>query len=312
MNAVLSTEAHVRLVRALSLSSVPIGARELSSIVAMQPAGVARACARLEDLGVLESVGRSRTRLYQLSARFAFREQLIALFAEEKARGIRILEAVRGAVGYRDDVISAWIEGPVATASDAPGDPITVGVLVSAGDASRIRPHLWAPLLKLQREWGVEIELRIETEADLLTASPERLAALVSVILLRGVPPSAIVRARSRGAMVADRALPTHADLDLRRQRIARALAEKLKTDPSIVESAKRYVDERLLTTMSGERLELEEWRDILETYSVSRLRRFLASESQRATRLRQSLPFMDVFTEAERRHIIDTPGQAP
>jgi hypothetical protein len=48
-------------------------------------------------------------------------------------------------------------------------------------------------------------------------------------------------------------------------------------------------------------RQEMEEWEMILDTLPPARLRAFLADPGERATRLRQSLPFVAVLTPAER-----------
>jgi hypothetical protein len=51
---------------------------------------------------------------------------------------------------------------------------------------------------------------------------------------------------------------------------------------------------------------DIEEWRDILETYSIRRLSRFLISTSERANRLRQSNPFFAVLKPDERSRLLN------
>jgi hypothetical protein len=46
---------------------------------------------------------------------------------------------------------------------------------------------------------------------------------------------------------------------------------------------------------------ELNEWLELLEHKSVSQVRSLLLDPGERATRLRQSLPFLEVLTETER-----------
>src|SRR5262249_46541609 len=53
-----------------------------------------------------------------------------------------------------------------------------------------------------------------------------------------------------------------------------------------------------------GEQRELREWDRILRTMSTARLRRFLVDRGERATRLRQTLPFVGALTAAERERI--------
>ena len=46
---------------------------------------------------------------------------------------------------------------------------------------------------------------------------------------------------------------------------------------------------------------DIEEWRDILGSYSIPRLSRFITSTSERANRLRQSNPFFAVLNSDEK-----------
>jgi hypothetical protein len=98
-----------------------------------------------------------------------------------------------------------------------------------------------------------------------------------------------------------------HEHLDLRSRELARLIADRIAHDPSIVEDAKRYIERRLLSASQGERLELEEWQQVLATMSIPRLRRFLMKEGAQATRLRQSTPFLNVLSEQDRRTIFDS-----
>ena len=54
---------------------------------------------------------------------------------------------------------------------------------------------------------------------------------------------------------------------------------------------------------------EIEEWRDILESYSVRRLSQLLISTSERASRLRQSNPLFAVLKSDERSRLLDGLG---
>src|SRR3972149_6177663 len=72
LNHLLGTEANVRVLRVILLSDIPIGVSEIARLAELQPSGVARVCARLEDLGVIEAVGRGpRDRPKRPSPRFA-------------------------------------------------------------------------------------------------------------------------------------------------------------------------------------------------------------------------------------------------
>ena len=104
--------------------------------------------------------------------------------------------------------------------------------------------------------------------------------------------------------MVAEHRVRSHADADARGRVLARAIADRLKTDPSLVSRARAYVAARLTAASPGEQHELREWDRILRTMSVARLRRFLNDSGERAARLRQSLPFVGVLTPQERERL--------
>ena len=58
LNHVLGTEANVRVMRALSLSDIPISIPEIARLTLLQPSGVARVCEKLED--VVEALRKPR------------------------------------------------------------------------------------------------------------------------------------------------------------------------------------------------------------------------------------------------------------
>jgi hypothetical protein len=90
---------------------------------------------------------------------------------------------------------------------------------------------------------------------------------------------------------------------------VAALIADRLKQDPALVDETRRYIERRLPGASPGERLELEEWRDILATMSAARLRRFLVRDDARAARLRQSLPFLSALSPDERQAVVAADG---
>jgi len=308
LTRLLGTEAHVRVLRVVLSSDIPIGVADLARRAALQASGVARVCTGLEDLGAIEAVGRgARHRQYRRAARGPLVTQLAALFAEERARAEDITERVRQAVRGGGKLIrAAWIEGPVATGTDRPGDPLVVGILVEPAVADRARRELEARLRSLDAYGDVLVEVRTLTSADLATADAQRRAELTSALPLLGPPPLDVTPARrpTRRAARAPRS-PRHADLEARSLAVAALLAEHLRRDPSLVEEARRYLERRIPRASPGERLELEEWQRILATMSVARLRRFLIRDDARGRRLRQSSPFLAALSADERRALL-------
>jgi len=311
LNHVLGTEAGVRVLRVLFLSDIPIGVSELARQAALQPSGVARVCTRLEDLGVIETVGRgARNRQYRRAPRFPLSASLTALFGEERSRAEQVIADLRSAVQSDSFIKAAWIEGAAALGVDGPGDAIEVGVLTEPQDVGGVRASVWGRLLSVQRSRDVVLDLHVTTAADLKTADETRHKALEQVLPLFGPPPLDLVRSgRPSTGSRREAARRTHGDLDARALALARALAQRNRRDPSLVEQAARYVERRLPSASPGERLELEEWQGILSTMSVARLCRFLVQADARATRLRQSLPFLTALSPQERRAVFAAAG---
>lgn len=314
LNHILGAEANVRVLRVVLLSDIPIGVSELARLAALQVSGVARVCTRLEDLGVIEAVGRgARHRQFRRGGRLQLVNQLTALFREERAHAERVMEEVREAVrGGSPQIRAAWIEGPVALGTDRPADALVVGVLVEPAGVDSVRLELWPRLLTLQASGDVVVELRVLTIADLKTADAQGRAELERVFPLLGPPPLDLIRTEPpRGQSVRDPRRKRHADLEARSQAIAQVIADRIRRDPSLVEDARRYLERRMPSASPGERLELQEWQSILATMSIPRLRRFLVRDDARARRLRQSSPFLTVLSPDERRALFAAAARA-
>ena len=315
LTRLLGTEAHVRVLRVVLSSEIPIGVAELARHAALQASGVGRVCTRLEDLGVIEAVGRgARHRQYRRAARGPLVAQLAALFAEERARAEGIFERLRRAVRRATTPIrAAWIEGPVAAGADRPGDPLVIGVLVEPALADRARQELERRLIALEAYGDVLVEVRALTIADLATADAPRRADLAAALPLLGPPPLDLTPTRRppRRASRPPRAT-RHADREARSLALAALLAERVRHDPSLVEEARRYLARRIPRASPGERLELTEWRRILATMPAARLRRFLVRDDARGRRLRQSSPFLAVLSGDERRALLAAAAGAP
>jgi hypothetical protein len=101
----------------------------------------------------------------------------------------------------------------------------------------------------------------------------------------------------------ADRILgaQTHSESEERSLRMSRALAELIRTDPSLVQRALQYTNRLLREGQGTANSDIGEWRQLLEAYSPERLRELLVSKSSRADRLRRSSPFFAILTPDER-----------
>ncbi|HXD23710.1 MAG TPA: hypothetical protein VN613_10165, partial [Gemmatimonadaceae bacterium] len=161
---------------------------------------------------------------------------------------------------------------------------------------------LWGQLLPIQEAHDVSIELRVETEADLVAADESRIFDLEAAIPLTGAPP--IELARPRASELAPSRARRHKDVDANLLRMAAAISERLRTDASLIEQALAYIDRRARTASPNEQLDLREWKNVLSIMSVPRVRRLLTEDSARGRRLRQSFPFHGALTPDERKRL--------
>jgi DNA-binding transcriptional ArsR family regulator len=309
LNAILGTEARVRILRVLSSADAPVAAGDVARQTALQPSGVRVVLAELVDAGIVEMLGTGKSRLARLAVKHPMATPLMNLFAEERHRAERIIDRIRAAAlsVFPTPVAHVWIEGPLATNTDRPGDPIIVGLLARATDVDAATSALRDAMAPIEQEEDVTIEIQSRTHADLKTLTPAVLATLGYAIPLVGVWPLSLVEPTA-----ASQRARSHADLDARALAFARAIAKKLARDPSLVASARRAIASRLTRASPTERQTLSEWDQILATSSLPRLRRLLVDAGPRATRLRQSLPFLDALSQRERDAILRNPEQAP
>jgi len=152
-------------------------------------------------------------------------------------------------------------------------------------------------LPKVEREYDVHLPVRGLTRSELETLSSAHPSALKSMALLAGVPPDALVQTANRRP----RPVVSHNEHDARGRRLALAVAAKIRRDPNLVRIAEAQARRRTEKASPGERRELMEWIRILGTMPPARLRRFLVEDTEYATRLRQTLPTLNLLSAAER-----------
>lgn len=299
LNDILATEANVRMLRVLTATGAPVNAAELARRTLLQRSSVHRALKALETTGLVVRVGAGARSQVHLSSRHPLAAAIEGLFAAERARAAAIVAGLKEAVtALSSPPAAAWLEGPVAKGSDKPGDAVVLRVIDRGSTLATTSEALRDAVEDLERRLDVTIEVRGATPADVAAMPADERDQLRSAISLMGVPPQGFLAGSQPSHR---RTIRSHADLDERARAIAAAVADKLAKNPSLIENARARIALRLASASSGERKELAEWDRLLRSTSPSRLRRFLVDEGERATRLRQTLPFLDILTEDER-----------
>lgn len=300
LDEILGTPANVRLLRVLALRRTSLTAGELAKSAALGRTSIYPALRQLERAGVVEFIGAGSQRLVQLRDRHPLSRILRNLFRTEDRRFEALTVALRelfSDLPHRP--MSAWVD---ETADDAQGgDTLRLHVVARPEELQNIVDYLNAHLTDVERKYDVHIAVHGLTRSELDTL--RSLGTLSTVVLIAGVPPVALT-ARSRSA-ASDSTFVSHDVHDARSRKLALAIAAKIKRDPGLIAIAEDYIKRRAQQASPRERRELTEWIRILSTMSPARLQRFLADDSERAVRLRQTLPALNLLSPAEREAVI-------
>jgi hypothetical protein len=297
LNRIFRTEAGVRVLRVLSLTQHPLGRAEVAARARLDPSGVRRALRELAEQGIVEAVGAGAAQPVRLRMAHPFARPLRSLFRAEAARADAITKEVRRAASSVSPPPGAvWMVHPVPSGG---AESLQIGVLASPVHVDGAVQVLRDELRQMERHEDLAVEVRGYTAADLAVLSAAEREVLSGAVPVLGPLPESLVTGdpgAPTGARVRD-----HADLDEQALALAGAVAKRIMRDPTLIERAQKYVREYLKTAPPGERKEMEEWAAILEIMPPARLQKFLVNTDERATRLRQSLPFLGVLTPAER-----------
>lgn len=304
LNRILGAEANVRLLRVVTLAPDSLTRSELGRRAGVEEKGAHLAAQRLEREGILRRVGTGPRQQVQLELRHPLAEPLQALFRAEQARVQRLIANVATAVrALSPDIDAVWIQGAFATSEDRPGEPVVIGILAPGAALPRAMKTLRLALGPIEKNEDVSIEVDGYTRPDLAALKPKEAKELAAAIPILGAPPGAFT-AEGTTAVEA-RHVVMHGDRDREQALLAQEVAARLVRNPELLDAAKRWLEQRLSTASPQERGDLDEWLSILNSKSPSRLEQFLRDGGERATRLRQTFPFMEVLSAEERMAIL-------
>jgi len=308
LNEILGTQASVRLMRALALSATSVTSGELARRAQLGRTSIYPALRELERTGIIEFVGAGSQRQVQLRELHPLAHGLKELFRAEARRFDELIDALRDLlVEPPTHPMSAWADETAQGARSV--DALRLYFVARPEELEQLSDFLNMRLADVERAYDVQIVVSGLTRSELDTFYRAQPDALSEVILLVGVPPGALLEAsRSKGNKAT---LRSHDEHDARSRRLALAIATKIKRDPGLIGLAEDRIKRRAARASAGERRELTEWMRMLSTMSSARLRRFLLEDSERAIRLRQSLPALNFLSPAERHAVIQSQTDA-
>jgi hypothetical protein len=302
LNGILGTPANVRLIRTLSLSSTPLTGGELARRAELGRTSIYPALRELEFTGIIEFVGAGAQRQIQLRERHPLAPELKDLFRAEAGRFDELITALRELfIESPVRALSAWVEDVAAAPRGTDAVRLYFVAMPEAKDT--LSDYLNERLPAVERAQDLHVVVTGLTRSELEALSRSQGNALDSPTLLEGVPPIALLRSDSEGP--AKPAPVSHDEHDARARRLALAIAVKIKKDPGLIVLAQHRLERRSQRASPRERRELKEWLRILSTMSPARLRAFIIENSERATRLRQSLPALNLLSAAERQAVL-------
>src|SRR5262249_55145080 len=298
LNEIFGTGANVRLLRVLALQNTSLTAGELAKRAMLGRSSIYPALRDLESAGVVEFIGAGARKLVQLRGGYPLSRTLKEMFRAEARRFDALTTALRELLsGMPRAPISAWIDHGEENLEST--ETPTLYVVARPEELDTLTDYLNEKLADLERKHDVHIAVHglMPSEVETLHRTP--LTTLNAVVLLGGVPPVALLE-RSRSTAKTS-TIVSHDEHDARSRRLAVAIAAKIRRDPGLIAIAEERVRRRAREASPRERRELREWTRILSTMSSARLQRFLLEDSERAIRLRQTLPAMNFLSPVER-----------
>lgn len=285
LNELLGAEGNVRVLRVLAARTAGLGRTAVAREARLNPRGVRAILDRLALAGIVNVQQSGRSGIVTLRETHPLTPVIRRLFQEERALFDRVVTTVRDAAGESTpDVLAVWVMAGSSTGT------AEVGVLAPARQVDRAVHVLEKQLRKAEQDLAVHFVVRAYTEAErALVAEPE-----TPVNLVWGWLPFAWQEGGGGP-------LRSHGDLDERARRLAKRIAKRIAEDPAIIDRAIEWIDQRERQEPDASRRELKEWRSVLTTLSPRQVGALLVEESERADRLRQSLPFLDVLTSEDR-----------
>ncbi len=97
----------------------------------------------------------------------------------------------------------------------------------------------------------------------------------------------------------------SHEWIDQRSLALDRAIAERLRAEPRLLDRARKTLDHWLEQRRPVVPFVLLEWQEILVQWPIERILELLTSADEDARRLRQSSPFCGILSAAERLAIL-------
>jgi DNA-binding transcriptional ArsR family regulator len=305
LNWILATEGNVRILRALFGTEEPLSKTDLADRADLSLPGVSNALGKLQNTGIVESIGTGSRQSVQIRAEHPLAASLRHLFASEALRNEALVDELRQLLlALPAKVQAAWMEAAGGRGPE-PSAPVRMNLLVNSRDVAAVNTALQEHAGALQRRYDITLLVRTMTRADLETAGAGENRALADAVPILGPhPASYLATGAPRTPAGTLRGHTSHAAVDRKALVMARWIAERLDRDPTLPKRARSWLVHRMHQASKREAHELTEWLHLLEAASIPRIQYILLDPGEQSTRLRQSNPFVPVLDEDEKRQL--------
>ena len=290
LNELFGAEAHVRLLRVLVKQDGPITASDAAERAGLTLPGAKKALQRLFQSGFILRVGGGKKHQYEIHRSDELVKIIMELFRAEKDRYEKILSAIKMEIqNVKPYPQAAWIQA----FPKKQGDALELGVLHDTLYLIDYMRNMRKQLNQVEQDFDLTIEVTGNTKADIPFLDIKDITPLYGVLPLS----DNFVRQGNTGPL-------KHQQKDRWLINLSQKIAEALEHDPSLIRRAKDHVDRLLQADHGLAASDIKEWHDILGSYSIPRLSRFITSTSERANRLRQSNPFFAILNSDEKNRL--------
>lgn len=297
LNEILGYQTNIRVLRFLATHSVSVSYSELAKQTGITLPGIHKTVKRLIKTGIVVHTGSGNQQLIELRSGHPLSGILSELFREEREYFKQLITILKKKIGELSvEIQAAWIYGKVAEGNDQYGDPLQVAILGKVDSVDFTVDELQKRLFNnnVEEDFDVTIEVNGITPAD-LEVSKKTITG--NILHLYGIDP--IFYAEGRGFF--DDKAENHRVLDKRSHLAGKAWSAFIRQHPELISRTVQFLKKRANEDGSRTQRELKEWKEFLESASVQRLVKFLESDSERATRMRQSIPFWMVVSDEEK-----------
>ncbi len=281
---ILGTRSQIRALRVLERDREPMTVRELSRRAGEHLRSTQTAVSRLIETGLFQRVGTGSQQLVRWNASHPLAASLREIFRAERERYERVVDAIVTLVHeHAERAQFVWMtEQPEGRSST-----IEIGLLANSSDVDQLVDALRTAVVPLMRSEDLLIEVSGWSLADLKLVGESPLPPSDRLRQLWGVLPAEL----STNELGDSQRARSHQRIDEELHDRAMRLASILTSRPELVRMAREEISAQLEKVGPQEAQTLREWQQVLDGMSVTKLARWLVSDSEQAIRLRQSMP---------------------